>query len=80
MKVDLKQWGNSALVRIPSSVMAAASLCLDQAVDVREEAGRIIIEPIRHEAFNFEDLVSEITDDNHHDAVDFGVPAGREIW
>ena len=49
MKVLVKKWGNSASVRIPASVMAAAALSLDQAVDVREEAGRIVIEPIREE-------------------------------
>jgi antitoxin MazE len=61
-------------------VMAAASLSLDQAVDVREEAGRIIIEPIRQEVFDIADLVAGITDDNRHEATDFGAPVGREIW
>src|ERR1700730_773284 len=47
MKVVVKKWGTSASVRIPASIMAAAALSLDQPVDVREEAGRIVIEPIR---------------------------------
>ena len=76
----VKKWGNSASVRIPASVMAAAYLSLDQAVDVREEAGRIVIEPIREEAFDISDLIACITDDNLHEAVDFGAPVGREIW
>jgi antitoxin MazE len=80
MKVLVKKWGNSASVRIPASVMAAAALTLDQAVDVREEAGRIVIEPIREEAFELDDLVAGITDQNRHDPVDTGVPRGREYW
>jgi antitoxin MazE len=80
MKVLVKKWGNSASVRIPAAVMAAAALSLDQAVDVREEAGRIVIGPIREEAFNLDDLVAGITDDNRHDAVDTGAPRGREYW
>jgi len=80
MKVVVKKWGNSASVRIPASVMAAAALTLDQAVDVREEAGRIVIEPIRDETFNLDDLVAGITDENRHDAVDTGPAAGREFW
>jgi antitoxin MazE len=80
MKVVVKKWGNSASVRIPASVMAAASLSLDQAVDVREEAGRVIIEPVRQEVFEIGDLVAAITDDNCHEVVDFGPPVGREIW
>jgi antitoxin MazE len=80
MRVVVKKWGNSASVRIPASVMTAAALSLDQAVDVREEAGRIIIEPIRDQAFDIDDLVAGITDHNRHEAIDFGAPEGREAW
>ncbi|MHB1660389.1 MAG: AbrB/MazE/SpoVT family DNA-binding domain-containing protein, partial [Acidithiobacillus sp.] len=47
MRVIVKKWGNSAAVRMPAAVMDAAKLHLDEAVDVREEGGRIIIEPLR---------------------------------
>jgi antitoxin MazE len=80
MKVLVRKWGNSASVRIPASVLAAAALSLDQAVDVREEAGRIVIEPIREDAFDLDDLVAGITDENRHDVVDMGAPCGREFW
>jgi antitoxin MazE len=43
----VKKWGNSAAVRIPASVMRAAHLNLGELVDVREGAGRIIIESVR---------------------------------
>jgi antitoxin MazE len=80
MKVVVKKWGNSASVRIPASVMAAAALSLDQAVDVREEAGRIVIEPIQRETFDLDRLVADITADNRHDPVDTGPSVGREFW
>jgi antitoxin MazE len=80
MKVVVKKWGNSASVRIPASIMAAAALSLDQAVDVREEAGRIVIEPIREAAFELDDLVAGITEENRHDPVETGAPRGREFW
>jgi antitoxin MazE len=80
MKVMVKKWGNSASVRIPAAVMAAAALSLDQAVDVREEGGRIVIEPIREETFDLDDLVAGITDAHRHDAVGTGAPRGREFW
>jgi antitoxin MazE len=60
--------------------MAAAALSLDQAVDVREEAGRIVIEPIREEIFDLDELVAGITDENRHDPVDTGARRGREFW
>ncbi|MGP1680486.1 MAG: AbrB/MazE/SpoVT family DNA-binding domain-containing protein [Burkholderiales bacterium] len=80
MKVLLKKWGNSAAVRIPASVMEAAHLNLDQAVDVKEEDGRIVIEPNRPKVYLLEDLVGGITRANLHDSIDTGPAAGREVW
>ena len=76
----VKKWGNSAAVRIPASVLAAAHLELDQTVDVREERGRIVIEPKRQKAFTLAELVDGITADNVHATIDTGAPAGREAW
>jgi antitoxin MazE len=80
MKIIVKKWGSSASVRIPASVMAAAALSLDQAVDVREEAGRSVIEPIREATFDIDDLVAAITDENRHDKVDSDPAVGQEFW
>jgi antitoxin MazE len=80
MRVVVKKWGNSASVRIPAPVMAAARLSLDQPVEVREEEGRIVIEPVRDMAYDLATLIEGITDANRHDAVDFGPVRGREAW
>ncbi|HEX2802256.1 MAG TPA: AbrB/MazE/SpoVT family DNA-binding domain-containing protein [Phenylobacterium sp.] len=80
MKVQVKKWGNSASVRIPTSVMAAASLSLDQAVDVREEGGRIIIEPIRAPTYDLDRLLDAMTPETFHEDEDFGPPVGDEVW
>ena len=80
MKVHVKKWGNSASVRIPTSVMAAASLSLDQAVDVREEGGRIIIEPIRAPTYDLDRLLDAMRPETFHEDEDFGPPVGDEVW
>ena len=80
MEVLVKKWGNSAAVRIPASIVEAAHLKLDQPVDVREEQGRIVIEPKRARAFVLADLVRRITRDNLHQSVDTGPAVGREVW
>ena len=80
MKALVKKWGNSASVRIPVAVMQAARLELDQEVDVREEEGRIIIEPLGPQGFELFDLLEGISEDNLHGEVDFGEPVGREVW
>lgn len=80
MRVHVKKWGNSASVRIPASVMAAAALRLDQAVDVREEDGRVVIEPIKTPAYDLDDLLAGMSPETFPDDVDFGRPIGGEAW
>ncbi len=78
MRTVVKKWGNSASVRIPTAVMQAAHLDLDETVDVREESGRIIIEPAQRKEYDLAELVKRITRENLHDEVDFGRPVGKE--
>ncbi|CAG1002674.1 Antitoxin MazE [Methylophilaceae bacterium] len=80
MEVIVKKWGNSAAVRIPAAIMAAAHVDLDQPVDVREEQGRIVIEPVRRKSFKLDELLSGITGNNLHKPVDTGAPVGKEVW
>jgi antitoxin MazE len=79
MQVLVKKWGNSASVRIPAAVMEAAKLSLDQPVDIREEGGRVIIEPILEPAFSLEALLAAVTNENIHAEAEFGRPVGKEI-
>jgi antitoxin MazE len=80
LKATVRKWGNSAAVRIPASVMQATRLDLDEAVDVREEAGRIVIEPVRQKTYDLNQLLEGITSKNQHEAVDFGPAMGKEVW
>jgi antitoxin MazE len=80
VRVPVKKWGNSASLRIPESVPVAARLRVDQAVDVREEGGRIIIEPVAVPAFDLDVLLDEMTPDTFHEEIEFGHPVGKEIW
>ena len=80
MHVLVKKWGNSASVRIPAAVMEAARLHLDQTVDVREEQGRIVIEPVRPNEFELAKLLAGINADNLHAEVSFGPAVGKEAF
>ncbi len=80
MQGVVKKWGNSAAVRIPASVLEAAHVHLDQPVDVREEQGRIVIEPIRPVSYDLAALVAGITDENRHQAIEIDTPIGQEVW
>ena len=80
MRVQVKKWGNSASVRIPASIMAAAALRIDQEVDVREEEGRVIIEPVAAPAYALDGLIAAMMPDTFPEEADFGRPRGDEIW
>ena len=74
----VKKWGNSPAVRLPAAIMEAAHLVLDQAVEVRAENGRVIIEPAVP-SYSLDDLLAAITPENRHTELDFGVPEGKEL-
>jgi len=78
MRTTVKKWGNSASVRIPAAIMEAAHLTLDEVVDIREEGGYIVIEPIRPRGYDLAELLAGITPENLHAEVGFGEPVGKE--
>lgn len=59
----LKMWGNSAAVRIPAALLAAARLSINQQVDVRAEAGRIVIESAKP-SYDLDELLAAVTPQN----------------
>jgi antitoxin MazE len=80
MTIHVKKWGNSASVRIPASILAAAGLKVDDPVEVRQEEGRIVIEPVREHRYDLASLLAQVTPENIHEETDFGPSVGREIW
>jgi antitoxin MazE len=80
MGVQVKKWGNSAAIRIPSAIMAAAALNVGQEVEVREEGGRLIIEPVLKPAYPLDELLAGMKPETFHENVDFGPPVGNEIF
>ena len=75
----MRKWGNSIGVRIPAGILTELNLSAEKKVDVRAEAGRIIIEPIIDSKETLERLLGQITPDNVHSEIDFGQPVGKEL-
>jgi antitoxin MazE len=61
-------------------LMEPVRLDLDQIVEVRAEAGQIVVEPVRKKAYRVDDLLKDITAKNLQEPVDFGAPQGKEVW
>ena len=71
---------NSAAVRIPDTVMVAAHIALNQTVEVREERGCIVIEPVRRRVYKLDELLSGIAANNQHRPIDMGAPVDKKVW
>lgn len=76
----VRKWGNSAAIRLPTILLEAVQLQIDQPVDVWEEDGRIVIQPLPREHLSLDRLTAAITDENRHSEADFGPQIGDEIW
>jgi antitoxin MazE len=80
MRVHVKKWGNSASVRIPASILTAAALHIDQEVEIREEGGCVVIEPIATPSYDLDALLDRMTPETFPEEADFGAPIGKEAW
>lgn len=80
MHVTVKRQGNSASICIPAAVMTAANLHVGATVDVREDDGRIVIEPIRQGKSALAALIAGITPENLHAEVSNGLAVGKEAF
>jgi antitoxin MazE len=80
MRAQVKKWGNSASVRIPASVMAATGLRIDQEVEIREDEGRVIIEPVAGSRYDLDALLEAMRPESFPEVVDYGSPVGEESW
>ncbi|MGJ0628217.1 AbrB/MazE/SpoVT family DNA-binding domain-containing protein [Xenorhabdus bovienii] len=79
MSVTIKKWGNSPSVRLPVAIMQAASLNVDDTVDITVEDGRIVIIPVKAKEYSLDALLAGITQENIHEKMDFGSRVGKEL-
>jgi antitoxin MazE len=80
MNQHVKKWGNSLAVRIPATLSAALNLKEDDAVEMREEDGRLVIEKAKRDHPTLDELLARVTPENIHPETDWGPPVGREFW
>ncbi len=80
MQVLIETWGDSAVVRIPTTVMIAASLSVSQGVEVREENGRVVIEPIQSFTYTLNELLADMRPETFPGNEDWDPVVGQEVW
>jgi len=74
-------WGNSYAVRLPKGSIEKLKLRAGHTVSITEGEGRTLsISPVSQDRKDLTSLISRITPENRHDAVDWGKPVGKEAW
>ena len=80
MRTKIQKWGNSLALRIPKSFAVDASIEAGSPIDLHFVEGKIVLVPVQQKVYKLDDLLSEVTEENKHDATDFGEPQGKEQW
>ena len=78
MQTEIKKWGNSAVVRIPAWALAKMRLSVGSPVTLETDGERLIIAPSPKPRYRLETLIEAITEENRHEATDWGQPLGLE--
>lgn len=84
MQAEIKRWGNSAAVRLNSSVLARARLSVSSAIDIQVKDGQIIISAVKSGErkvklpFSEKDLLKGLTADTAH-ADELALPSSTEL-
>ena len=81
MSTKIQKWGNSLAVRLPQYLIEKLGLEAGTTVDIEEESGKVItIKPTANMKLSLKKMMSQVTDENKHELVDWGGPFGKEIW
>lgn len=79
MQVQLEKSETGLTLNIPEEVAQISQMLPGSLVDLTMIDGKILVSPVRRSKYTLEELMAGITDENIHEAVDFGPPVGREL-
>ncbi len=79
MKTRVQKWGNSLAVRIPTHIVREVGLAYNASVEMEVEEGKLVIQRSK-DAPTLEQMLSRVTRENLHSAVDSGGAVGNEVW
>lgn len=77
---QVKKWGNSLAIRIPTRVAQDLGLTNDSQVEITTDGQTAILRREVNAPVSLADLVQGITPENMHGEVDWGEPIGKEAW
>lgn len=82
MITKIQKWGNSQGVRLSKILLSHADMDVGDAVDVAVHNGALTLTPVRRVrgGHDLRDLVRRVPRGYKPGELDWGFPAGREVW
>ena len=82
MLTKIQKWGNSQGLRFTKALLEEAQINVGDEVQVSVHEGRIVVEPVTkvRGRYDLEALVSKMPEGYQAEELDWGPPAGREVW
>lgn len=82
MVTKIQKWGNSQGLRLAKQVLEDAHIAVGDDVDIEAKDGLIVITPVRQirGKRSLQELVSRIPRNYKPNELEWGEPAGREVW
>ncbi len=82
MMTKVQKWGNSQGVRLSKQLLSEADIEVGDAVDIKVREGTLVVRPARRVrgGHDLRTLVRRISEDYTPEELDWGPPAGREVW
>lgn len=82
MITKVQKWGNSQGLRLSKSLLSDAAIEIGDEVDVVVQDGALIVTPVRRVrgGHDLRELVRRIPNGTRNEELDWGPPAGREVW
>jgi antitoxin MazE len=78
--LDIKHWGNSLGVRLPTTIARAARLHADQRVHISVEGDRVVISPVTDAPLSLEQRLARYNAQQHGGEVMATGRLGAEKW
>ena len=82
MLTKIQKWGNSQGLRFTKALLEEAQINVGDEVQVSVHKGRIVVEPVTkvRGRYDLETLISKMPKRYQAEELDWGPPAGREVW
>lgn len=80
MEVQVQKWGNSLAIRIPKSFAIETHIANGSIINLSLADGKLIATPIYKKKYSLTDLLQSVSENNIHEEIVTGDPAGKEIW